>query len=114
MAFHPNGRLLATGAADGRLCLWDAEAQRLQSTLKGPEEPDAPAPPITAVAFRPDSRAVLTGCDDYSARLWTLAPPSPRPTSHPIAKEDSSRLAHVAHSPDGKRSAKALCGQLRG
>jgi len=55
---------------------------------------------VLAVAFRPDGRAVLTGCDDGAARLWTLAPAEPSGT--PVPDADLRELPHLAHSPDGR------------
>ena len=54
--------------------------------------------PVTAVAFSPDGKAVLTGSDDSTARLWDAA--TGRPIGIPMAHQGQVRA--VAFSPDGK------------
>ena len=60
---------------------------------------------VLAVAFPPDGRAVLTGCDDGVARLWTLFPTEP--TGTPVPDVDlkaafaSRPIARWPNDPDG-------------
>jgi WD40 repeat protein len=57
---------------------------------------------VNSLAFRPDGRAVLTGCGPF-ARLWTLgAPTRPTPTAQAGPEQFLKRPTHVAHSPDLK------------
>ena len=54
---------------------------------------------VSAVAFSPDGKRVLTGSDDNTARLWDAA------TGNPVATlaGHKARVSAVAFSPDGKR-----------
>ncbi len=54
--------------------------------------------PLRSVAFSPDGKTILTGCDDKTARLWDLA--TRRPIGPPL--EHSEPVQSVAFSPDGK------------
>jgi tetratricopeptide (TPR) repeat protein len=53
---------------------------------------------VSAVAFSPDGKAVLTGSDDGTARLWDAS--TGLPLLSPMAHQD--RVSAVAFSPDGK------------
>ena len=70
----------------------------------GPENADTSRPPLRhpgwvfSVAFSPDAKTVLTGCEDGTARLWDAATGMHLgpPLDHPAA------VVSVAFSPDGK------------
>jgi RNA polymerase sigma factor (sigma-70 family) len=66
-AASPDGKLLATGAADATARLWDAATGKELHVLKGHEYG------VGALAFSPDGKALLTGGHDGRARLWDVA-----------------------------------------
>jgi WD40 repeat protein/serine/threonine protein kinase len=53
---------------------------------------------VSAIAFSPDGKTVLTGSYDHTARLWDAA--TGRPFGAPMPHQDS--VAAAAFSPDGK------------
>jgi eukaryotic-like serine/threonine-protein kinase len=76
----------------GEVDVWDVKTGGL---LKPPLELRRDVP---ALAFGPDGRTVLTGCEDGTAQLWDLAARTPLgpPFEHP------AQVRTVAFSPDGK------------
>jgi len=65
--FSPDGRWIATAAADRTARLWDA------GTGLPISEPLAHDGPVLHVGFSPDGTWLVTGSADGSARLWRLA-----------------------------------------
>ncbi len=65
--FSPDGRLIATGGADGTARIWDA------ATGKSRSEPLTAQGPVLALGFSPDGRFLATGSLDGVARRWEVA-----------------------------------------
>jgi len=63
VAFHPNGRLLATGG-DGGTKVWEVSSGRQLHTLTHGDRS------VAKVAFSPDGLLLVTGGVDGVARLW--------------------------------------------
>jgi WD40 repeat protein len=85
VAFHPDGRLLVTGAIDGAARLWHAAT----GELHGP--PLQHQGSITRVGFRPEGRRLVTASWDGTARLWATSR-SPSPVLSP-SRPDAARAA---------------------
>ena len=66
-ALSLDGRLVATGAADGSLKLWDARNGKLLRTLGGN------AGGVTKVAFDKASDLVASGGVDSAVNVWRVA-----------------------------------------
>jgi WD40 repeat protein len=111
LAFSPDGQKILLGTGDDVSRLLDAttgqELQRFPAPASLPANKTFPPIParvkegnvwVTAVAFSPDGRSVLTGSRDRSARLWDAATGKElrRFTGH------SSDLSSVAFSADGR------------
>ena len=62
--FNSDGRLVATGCADGGARIWDAISGKPRPFLA------KHGGPVRHVAFSPDSRRFLTASDDGTARIW--------------------------------------------
>jgi WD40 repeat protein len=90
--YSPNGKLVLTASPDQTGRLWDAGTGRLLGELghRG----------ITAGAFSPDGRIIVTTSSEggYAAWLWEAA--TRRPVAGPLAHR--ALIRSVAFSPDGK------------
>jgi WD40 repeat protein len=99
LAFSPDGRLLASGAFDGTLALWDVSTARLaRPAITAHREA------VQALAFSPDgatlaSAGVGTADFDSNVRMWETA--TGRPLSPSLAGHESPVRALV-FSPDGQ------------
>ncbi|RAY13820.1 hypothetical protein DPM19_19425 [Actinomadura craniellae] len=89
--FSRDGRTLATTSQEGGpVRLWDTATGRATTTL------DHPGGAVTALAFSPDDKAVVTGGGN-TVRLWDRA------TGRAIATrtDGTAEVGSVAFSPDG-------------
>jgi WD40 repeat protein len=91
-AITSDGRLLATGAADTMVRIWDL-ASGETAVLINPR-----GGYVTAVAFSPDGRTLATGTNGGVARLWDSATGRNTATLH--GHNDS--ITAQAFSPDGR------------
>ncbi len=96
-AFAPDGRRIATGTADGKLRMWDADTGRELVVLSGHEEN------TWAIAFSPHGQRLVTGGGYRTAKLWDVTPRHERELTTFIGHANEVRS--VAFSPDGKRLA---------
>jgi WD40 repeat protein len=64
LAFGPDGRVLASGGAEGAVMLWDVPQARLLATLEWH------LGPVRGVAFSPDGERLASASADGAVRLW--------------------------------------------
>lgn len=64
LLFSPDGRRLAVGLDDSTIVVWDLVGRCCLPSL------DAHKAPLTALAWSPDSRFLLSTSEDCTARLW--------------------------------------------
>ncbi|MDX6400611.1 MAG: hypothetical protein QOF27_1217 [Gaiellaceae bacterium] len=65
--FSPDGQLLAAGADDGVVRLWNPRTGKLVQTLHGHRDE------VLSVTFSPDGKRLLSGSRDGDARLWDIS-----------------------------------------
>ena len=93
VAFSPDGKLIVTaGHGDGTVRLADGV------TGKPVGRPMSHRSALSAVAFSPDAKTLVTGFEDGSVRLWDV--PSCRPIGPPRTQRQP--IAGVAFTPDGR------------
>ena len=66
VSFSPDGKVLASGGADGTVRLWDADSGNLLKIL-----PDHVGG-VLSVSFSPDGKVLASGCVDGSVWLWEV------------------------------------------
>jgi WD40 repeat protein len=95
LAITGDGRLAASGAANGEVIVWDLSARRELVRLRENQEP------IHAMAFSPDGRLLAWGGHDRKVRLWDTQAGEPRQGAESCFAEMSSGVESLAFSPDG-------------
>lgn len=101
VAFSPDGKIILTGCLvpfpgggdekSGEVRLWNAATGKHLQTIAQPRL-------VGAVAFNPDGKTILAGCNDNRARLWDAA--TGKLLVDPMV--NGQRVRAVAYSPDGR------------
>ncbi|MBW4423263.1 MAG: hypothetical protein KME50_02050 [Nostoc desertorum CM1-VF14] len=92
VAFSPDGKLLATGDADGKTYLWQVEDGKLLFTFTGHSSW------VKSVAFSPNGQILASGSDDQTVKLWDVQDGKCLTT----LQGHSNWVRSVAFSPDGR------------
>jgi WD40 repeat protein len=95
LAVSPDGKIVASGGADGAVRLWEIASGKELARIEGE------GGGIKALAFSPDAKTLLSAASDGTLGLWDVA--SGKSLRHFRGARDA--LNSIAFSPDGKRVA---------
>ncbi|KAK1182905.1 hypothetical protein B7755_035085 [Streptomyces sp. NBS 14/10] len=101
VAYSPDGRIIATGAADKKVMLWDAARGTRLATFTADTGTEGSG--VNAVAFSPDGRTLATANYDGRVTLWNVA----RRTRMATLTGHTGQVRAVTFSPDGRTLASA-------
>ena len=93
VAFSADGKILASGSANGTVTLWDLGPNPFNQILSGHTDT------VNSVAFSPDGKTLASGSLDNTIILWDVA--TGEPWGGPL-RGHASAITSVAFSPDGK------------
>jgi general transcriptional corepressor TUP1 len=91
VCFSPDGKLLATGAEDKRIRVWEIETRRIRNTFDGHEQD------IYSLDFSKNGRLIASGSGDKTVRLWDIDN-----NSQVMVLSIEDGVTTVAMSPDGR------------
>ncbi|KAG5642692.1 hypothetical protein DXG03_002320 [Asterophora parasitica] len=96
--FSPDGKLLATGAEDRQIRIWDIAKKRIRNIFDGHQQE------IYSLDFSRDGRFIISGSGDKTARIWDMNEGSSKVLT--INDTDSlnsdAGVTSVAISPNGQ------------
>jgi RNA polymerase sigma factor (sigma-70 family) len=102
IAFSPDGKVLVSGASDGKVILWDVRGGKELMSIGGAAGEKAS---VSSVMFSPDGKALAGACADHNVRLWDITT-GKELASFPKKGENrahKSKVVSLAYSPDGKK-----------
>jgi WD40 repeat protein len=99
VAFHPDGRRLATAGRDRAIWLWDLERGEDVARLQGHTSY------VWSLAFSPDGATLASGSGDFTVRLWDTAP---------LKARYQARREAAALRPEAERLVEQLWRQKKG
>ncbi|KAL5480647.1 TUP1_2 [Sanghuangporus weigelae] len=67
VCFSPDGKLLATGAEDKTIRIWEIAKKRVKRVLKGHRDS------VYSVAFTPDGKGIVSGSLDKTLKHWDIS-----------------------------------------
>jgi WD40 repeat protein/serine/threonine protein kinase len=95
LAFHPDGRMIASADNVGSVTLWDAETGQVRDRLRGHHRV------VSHIAFSPDGQKLASASWDSTVAVWSLS------LGLPVSRLQGHMrsVLCVTFSPDGRRLA---------
>ncbi|GAB4579201.1 MAG: hypothetical protein Fur0022_19390 [Anaerolineales bacterium] len=95
LAWHPNGRYLATASLDSTLDLWDTTLGLNLATLEGHESW------ATTLAWNPAGNILASGATDRTLRLWDITFNTPtNPAAKPTVRVAERAIIQTLYNPN--------------
>ncbi len=99
VAFSPNGKMLAVAGENSVITLLDVEHNQVMGKLLGHQpEIGGVTLHINSVTFSPDGTTLVSGSEDQSVRIWSIA----EQKKLCALPEETSLVNTVAYSPNGR------------
>jgi WD40 repeat protein/serine/threonine protein kinase len=102
VAYSPDGKLVASGGDDARICVWKAEDLAEYRVLLGHQKA------VNCLVFSADSTKLLSGGEDKTVRLWDVV--SGKEQLKLVGHTDT--VASVAMSPAGELALSGATGGI--
>ncbi|KAF8580933.1 chromatin associated protein [Ramaria rubella] len=96
LCFSPDGKLLATGAEDKQIRIWDIAKKRIRTVFEGHQQE------IYSLDFSRDGRLIVSGSGDKTARIWDMETGKHKSLSITEPADVDAGVTSVAISPDGR------------
>jgi len=115
LAFSPDGKYLATAAADGNALIYSLSSGECSRTLRASSDRQgAASPALLQVAFSPDGQRIVTLASDGTVAFWSV----PQGEAAGQLASPITGATSVAFSPDGRcvavvRAAANGAGEVR-
>jgi WD40 repeat protein len=102
--FSPDGKLLAAGASDGSVRVWEVSSGTALGEFPGHRGP------VTALAYATDGKSIATGGNDTTAMIWDVPylMESLKVTRTAPAQAELDRLTKDLESEDAEKAGKAI------
>ncbi|CCL98754.1 uncharacterized protein FIBRA_00759 [Fibroporia radiculosa] len=96
VCFSPDGKLLATGAEDKLIRIWDIAKKRIRQVFDGHQQE------IYSLDFSRDGRLIVSGSGDKTARIWDMTDGKPNKILSINEDTSDAGVTSVCISPDGR------------